>query len=340
MAHLDLGKQADVAVAAPATADLLARMAAGRADELATTALLAADCPVVACPAMNTRMWEHPATRRNVHRLRADGVRIVGPAHGELAEGETGPGRMAEPAEILAELGRLLEADSPLSGRRVVVTAGPTRTHLDPVRFVSNPSSGRMGYALAASAWRRGADVVLVTGPGTVPPPHGPRVRRVEESGEMLEVLEEELPGAAVLLMAAAVADFEAAEARDEKIRRRDGPLQVELEPGPDLLAETRRLREEHAVLSLGFALETGPGLESAREKLQAKGLDFIALNPADRPGSGFGTATNQVVLLDADGGTEELPLLLKEEVADRLLDRLEERLAGEGRPEAVEAEG
>lgn len=331
MAHLDLGRDADVAVVAPATADLLARMAAGRADDLAATALLAFGGPVLTCPAMNVRMWRHPATRRSVARLREDGVGIVGPEHGELAEGEVGPGRMAEPEAILSEVGRELESrgGSPLEGRRVVVTAGPTRAPLDPVRFLSNGSSGRMGYALAASSWRRGAETVLITGPGQVEPPHGPRTIRVERSEDMLEALRAELATADLLLMAAAVADFRPESESEEKIGKAeaDGSLELTLRPGPDLLAETLDARRDGGVYTLGFALESGDGRARARRKMAEKGMDLVALNAADRPGIGLGALDNQVTLLGGDGDEKELPRLTKTETADRILDRIEELL-------------
>lgn len=323
MAHLELGREADVVVAAPATADLLGRAAAGRADDLASTVLLAADAPVVACPAMNVRMWEHPATRRNVARLREHGVRIVGPARGELAEGEVGPGRMAEPAEIQSELGRVLEAERTLADREVVVTGGPTRAWIDPVRFLSNGASGRMGAALAAAAWRRGAVTTLVAGPGSAPPPYGPRVLEVETAGEMLDALRAELEGADVLLMAAAVSDFSPGAPREDKIKKSGGALELRLEPGPDLLSETADLRRSRGVFTLGFALETGNGRESARRKLDEKELQMVALNEAGRPGVGMGSATNEVTLIGPGDRVEDLPLMTKEELADRLLDRV-----------------
>lgn len=326
MAHLDLGKSAAVAVVAPATAELLSRMARGAADDMATAVLLAAPCPVVVCPAMNSRMWEHPATVDNRARLREWGVTQVGPAHGELAEREVGMGRMAEPEEIVAELGRLLERESPFRGRKVVVTGGPTRASVDPVRFLGNRSSGRMGFALAASAWRRGAEVVLVAGPGTAPLPYGPRVREVETAEQMLEALREELDGASVLLMAAAVADFRPERPSREKLKKgaRDA-VDLRLVRGPDLLVETASQRD--GCLTLGFALETEDALANGRRKLEEKGLDFVAVNEAGAPGAGFEVATNRVTLLDRWGNVEELPLLSKEEVADRLLDRIEDRI-------------
>lgn len=325
--HVELGRDADVVVVAPATADLLARMAGGRADDLAAATLLAADAPIVACPAMNRRMWTHAATVRNVARLREAGVRLVGPEEGELAEGEVGPGRMSEPDAILAEVGRVLEASSPLGSRRVAVTAGPTLAPIDPVRYLSNRSSGRMGYALAASAWRRGAETVLLTGPARVPAPHGPRTVHVEEAGEMLDVLADELERADVLLMAAAVADLRPSELREEKIGKADAPFELALETGPDLLKETREIREERGISTLGFALETGDGTERARAKMEAKGMDWVAVNEAGRAGVGPGAADNRVSLIGRDGERLDIPVLPKAEVADRILDHIEERL-------------
>lgn len=330
MAHLDLGRAADVAVVAPATADLMARLAAGAADDLATAVLLAADCPVVVCPAMNTRMWEHPATARNLETLERFGYERVGPAEGPLAEGESGPGRMSEPERIVAALGRVLEPASPLGALKVVVTAGPTRAPLDPVRFIGNRSSGRMGYALGAAAWRRGAEVVVIAGPGHAPRPQGPRIVDVETGAEMLEALRRELEGAQVLLMAAAVADFEAESVARGKIKKEgSGGLDLHLVPSADLLGETRDQRRRDGVWSLGFALETDDALENGRKKLERKGLDLIAINVAGDPNAGFDVETNRVTLIDRGGNVEELPLLLKSELADRLLDRIEEALAG-----------
>jgi len=283
----------------------------------------------VVCPAMNARMWDHPATRRNVASLGEFGVHLVGPSYGELAEGEIGLGRMAEPEEIVAALGRLLETESSFEGRKVVVTSGPTRAPVDPVRFLGNRSSGRMGYALAASAWRRGADVTLIAGPGHARRPAGPTIVDVETTAEMLAALESGLEGASVLLMAAAVADFEAEEVFGAKLKKdASATLELRFREATDLLLATRERRVRDGVLSLGFALETESPLENARLKLEAKGLDFIAVNLADEPDSGFEAPTNRVTLLDRWGNVEEMPLLLKEELADRLIDRLEDRLA------------
>ncbi len=330
MSHLDLGLEADVAVVAPATADLMSRLAAGAAGDLATATLLAADCPVLVCPAMNTRMWEHPATRRNVASLLEFGYGLVGPAHGPLAEGEVGLGRMTEPEEIVAAIGRILEPDSRLAGVKVVVTAGPTRAPLDPVRFVCNRSSGRMGFALGAAAWRRGADVTVISGPGHAPRPLLVPVREVQTAQEMLAALEEELADAQVLLMAAAVGDFQAETVATSKIKKGEaGSLSLTMRAAPDLLRETLAVRRERGILSLGFALETESAVENGKKKLEAKGLDLIAINDANDPNAGFEVATNRVTLLDRWGNVEELPLLLKEELADRLLDRVEEVMAG-----------
>lgn len=329
MSHLDAGRGASAAIVAPATADLIARMAVGRADDLATTTLLAFGGPRIVCPAMNTRMWDHPATRRNAETLRGFGDRIVGPRHGELAEGEVGTGRMAEPAEIVAEVGRVLEAPSVLAGRRVVVTAGPTRSPIDPVRHVTNRSSGRMGHALAASAWRRGAETVLITGPGGREPPYGPRVVPVETAVEMLDALSEELADADVLLMAAAVGDLHPADPRSEKIKKAEGALELRLEPGPDLLSETRGARAERGVFTLGFALESGDGRDEALRKLESKGMDLVALNRIGEPGAGIGESSIEVVLLDGEGDEIELPVADKVAAAERLLDHVVERLEG-----------
>lgn len=327
LAHIELGRDCDLVVVAPATADILAKLAQGLADDLASSTLLAAAAPVLAAPAMNTRMWENSATRANIEALRAAGVEFVGPATGFLAEGETGLGRMAEPVSILAHVGRRLEIGSALAGRTVVVTAGSTRAPIDPVRYIGNRSSGRMGYALAASAWRRGAEVTLISGPATVPPPPGPRLVSVERADEMLDALRAELSEAAVLLMAAAVSDFQVPEERPDKIKRSAAGLELRLESGPDLLVETLEERRAAGVFTLGFALETENGIENARRKRTGKGLDMIALNFAGASGSGFDVPTNRVTVIESDDSVEELPLLSKEEVAERLLDRIEERL-------------
>ncbi|WP_428274250.1 bifunctional phosphopantothenoylcysteine decarboxylase/phosphopantothenate--cysteine ligase CoaBC [Candidatus Palauibacter sp.] len=327
MAHLDLGLEADVVVVAPATANLISRLAAGAADDLAATAVLASRAPVIVCPAMNTRMWEHPITQANVARLVDVGYGIAGPADGPLAEGESGPGRLLEPEEILPRIGRALETATGLRGRKIVATAGPTRAALDPVRFISNRSSGRMGFALAEAAWRRGGDVTLIGGPGRLPRPPGPDVVEVETAGEMLAALETALTDADILLMAAAVGDFEPTRAADSKIKKGDGAekeFELTLRAGPDLLLETRAFRERKGIFTLGFALETEDLLARGREKLERKGMHLVAVNSAVEPGAGFESETNRITLIDRNGGVEELPLAKKTELADTLLDRVE----------------
>lgn len=325
--HIRLARAADVVAVAPATADFLARAAAGRADDLLGALLLATGAPVVVFPAMNDRMWSHPQTRRNAAHLDELGYRLVGPAAGALAHGEgEGPGRLVEPRVVVEHIGRALGRAAPFDGRRLVVSAGPTREAVDPVRFLSNRSSGRMGFAVAAAAWRRGAEVDLITGPSAVEPPVGPTLQRVESAEEMEEAVRARLPGADALVMAAAVADFAPAEPASAKLRRASAPAALPLRPVADILAATRDARPP-GLVAMGFALETGGGLDSARAKLRQKGLDFIVLNDASEPGSGFEVQTNRVVVLDAAGGEEELPLLPKEQVAELLLDRLATRL-------------
>ena len=330
MTHIRLAREADVVCIAPATADLLARAAAGRADDLLTAILLATRAPVLLAPAMNDRMWSHPQTRRNAAHL-GDvlGYRLVGPATGPLAfdEGE-GPGRMEDPGTLVEHIGRALGENRLLRGRRIVVTAGPTREPVDAVRVLSNRSSGRMGFALAAAAWRRGAEVTLIAGPATLAPPPGPQLVDVETAQEMADAVRTHLAGAAALIMAAAVADFRPAQVAAHKLKKAGMPAQIALEPAPDVLLETRAARDPGCMV-VGFALETEDLLENGRAKLERKGLDLIVLNAANEPGSGFDVATNRVSLLDAKGGLETLPLLSKDEVAERVLDRVVTHFAG-----------
>lgn len=324
--HIRLARAADVVCVAPATADFMARAAAGRSDDLLAAILLATRAPVLICPAMNDAMWDHAATRANATRLVQLGYALVGPAEGPLAYGEgSGPGRMEEPAVIVQHIGRALEAPSRFQGRHVVVTAGPTREPLDPVRFISNRSSGRMGFALAAAAWRRGADVDLVAGPTSVAPPPGPRVHRVETAEQMKLAVQRHIARADVLVMAAAVADFRPRTSATSKIKKKASPDAIPLEAAPDILMDTAGDRPS-GCLVVGFALETDEGEANARRKLEGKGLDFVVLNET-RPGSGFDSETNQVVIIDRDGHAEALPLLSKDEVADRILDRVERRM-------------
>lgn len=322
--HIRLARESDVVVVAPATANFLARAANGMADDLLTAILLATPAPVVLCPAMNDRMYAHPATQDNLVRLRGYGYVLAGPAIGPLAWGEgEGPGRMLEPDEIIAHAGRALEGATPLAGLRIVVSAGPTREPIDPVRYIGNRSSGRMGYQVAAAAWRRGADVVLVTGPSHLSPPAGVQVRRVETAAEMRDAVAAELASADALVMAAAVADFRPADPAGEKLKKEAGGVPtIHLEKTADVLASTRELRRADAVI-VGFALETQDVVENGRRKLEAKGLDLLVVNDAREPGAGFEVATNRVTFLSRDRDDEALPLMSKGEVADRILDRV-----------------
>jgi phosphopantothenoylcysteine decarboxylase / phosphopantothenate---cysteine ligase len=322
--HIRLAREADVVVVAPATANFVARAAAGGADDLLTAVLLATAAPVLVCPAMNDRMYAHPATRRNLGTLAGFGYGIVGPDTGPLAWGEgEGPGRLVEPGEIVQRVARTLSAEGWLRGRNVLVTAGPTREPIDPVRYVGNRSSGRMGYAIAAAAWRRGAEVTLVSGPSPLAPPPGAAIVRVETAEEMRAAVEEALPGADVLIMSAAVADFRPADPATSKLKKESGVPRVLLERAPDILSDTRRLRPAGCVV-VGFALETGSAMENGRRKLAEKGLDLLVVNDAREPGAGFEVETNRVSILARSGGEESLPLLPKHEVAERILDAVE----------------
>jgi phosphopantothenoylcysteine decarboxylase / phosphopantothenate---cysteine ligase len=322
LAHIQLARAADVVAVVPATADFLARAAQGRADDLLTAILLATRAPVVLAPAMNDAMWAHPATQDNTARCAALGYRIVPPDTGDLAAGEgSGPGRLPEPEVLVAHIARALEVPS-LQGRQVLVTAGPTREALDPVRFLSNHSSGRQGVALAAAAWRRGADVTLVHGPLEVPLPPGVTGVPVTTTAEMAVAVAERLPRTDLLLMAAAPADFAPAEVATQKLKKATTPAALALTPTVDVLASTRARRKAGSI-AVGFALETQDGETHARAKLAAKGLDLIVLNRADEPGAGFGGGTNRVDLIDADGSSA-LPLLSKDAVAEAILDRAE----------------
>ncbi|MFW5952213.1 MAG: bifunctional phosphopantothenoylcysteine decarboxylase/phosphopantothenate--cysteine ligase CoaBC [Gemmatimonadota bacterium] len=324
--HIRLAREADVVCVAPATADFLARAAHARADDLLNAILLATRAPVLVFPAMNDGMWSHPATVANTARVRELGYVVVGPSEGPLAAGEgSGPGRMEEPATIVQHVGRALQGATRYAGRRVVVTAGPTREAVDPVRFLSNRSTGRMGYALAAAAWRRGAEVSVVAGPTTEAPPPGPRVFPVESAAGVKDAVARLVVDADVLVMAAAVADFRPASIADQKIKKATAPEAILLEPAPDVLAETAAARPS-GCLVVGFALETEDGEANARRKLEAKGMDLVVLNEVG-PGSGFESETNRVTLIERDGESESLPLLSKDEVAERILDRLERRM-------------
>ena len=328
--HIKLARAADLVVVAPATADFLARAAGGQAGDLLTACLLATDAPVLLVPAMNDRMWAHKQTALNVEHLRGLGYAIVEPDAGLLASPQegAGPGRMPEPDTIFAHAGRMLEPKGALSGKRIVVTAGPTREAIDPVRFLTNYSSGKMGVALAAAAWRRGASVTLVAGPLATPLPTGPDVRTVESTAEMAAAVRVALAAADALLMAAAPADFRPAAVATSKIKKASRPGAVALEDTADILTSTRAARRPGAVI-VGFALETDDVIAHATLKLAEKDLDLIVVNDAREEGAGFGGDTNRVTLLGRDGEVVSLPLLPKTAVADAILDRVEALLGG-----------
>ena len=327
--HIGLARAANVIVVAPATADFMARAATGQAPDLLGAVLLAARSPVLFVPAMNDQMWAHAQTRHNVAHLRDLGYLILEPATGELAAGEgSGPGRMPEPEVIFAHIGRALEKKSSLAGANVLVTAGPTRESIDPVRFISNRSSGKMGVAIAESAWRRGANVTLVVGPLEVGLPPGIVVEHVESTDEMSLAVSRALPQHDVLIMAAAPADFRPSTVAPDKIKRGAGTTSIQFESTADILRSTKGQRRKGAVI-VGFALETGAAVNGALKKLAEKGLDLIVANDATEPGAGFSVDTNRVTLIAKDGTREDLPLLPKTAVADEILDRVERLRAG-----------
>lgn len=324
--HVRLGQDASLIIVAPATAHLLARAAQGMADDVLTALLLARTAPLLLAPAMNDEMYARPETQANLEKLKARGVTVVGPEVGALAEGPSErPGRMSEPETIIAHAARLLGGGH-LSGRKVVVTAGPTRESIDPVRVVTNRSSGKMGFRVAEAAWERGAEVVLITGPVALPDPVGITVRRVESTQQMEDTVRSELPQADVLVMAAAPADFRPTSPTDGKRPRVDGALAIPMEPTGDVLDATRGVRKPGSTM-VGFALETGDALAKGLAKLERKGLDLIVVNDALEPGAGFEKDTNRVALLGRDGSRQILPLQSKREVAEAILDHVEQTL-------------
>lgn len=329
--HIRLARESQLFVVAPATADFLARAAHGHADDLLTAALLANTSPVLLVPAMNDRMWANSQTAANVASLRERGYTVLDPDDGPLAAGEgNGPGRMPEPETIMSHIARLLEPDSALSGKQIVVTAGATREPVDPVRFISNHSSGRMGIAIAEAAWRRGASVTLVLGHAAVPVGPGPVVLHAESVEEMAAAVASTLPTADALVMAAAPADFRPLKAAERKISKRDDSTEmaIRLLPTTDILRSTMPLRQPHAVI-VGFALETGDALAKGEAKLREKSLDMIVVNDALEEGAGFRVETNRVTIVTPGGKQERLPLMTKTALADAILDRMEPLIGG-----------
>jgi phosphopantothenoylcysteine decarboxylase / phosphopantothenate---cysteine ligase len=317
--HVSLARRADLLIIAPATANTIAKLAAGMADNMLTTTALATEAPILLAPAMESHMWANPLTQRNLSQLQnAYRMTVVGPGEGYLASGASGPGRMAEPEEILDAARWVLSRRGPLAGRRVLVSAGGTREPLDPVRYLGNHSSGRMGHALAYAARDLGADVMLVTTTGT-PPPFGAAAIRVETAAEMRDAVIEALPTIDLLIMAAAVADYRPADVASQKMKKQEGTLALELVRTPDILAEVSVRRRPEQVI-VGFAAETHNLVENAQEKLHRKRLDLIVANDARQA---MGAPRSQVTLLDVNGHVEQLPMLPKEEVATRILEQV-----------------
>jgi phosphopantothenoylcysteine decarboxylase/phosphopantothenate--cysteine ligase len=327
--HVVLADWADAIVVAPATANLLARAAQGMADDLvlATLACARNDCPVLLAPAMHTRMWQRPGTQRNIQQLQRDGLHCVGPTVGKLANGKIGEGRMSEPTEIVDALEQLLRANSDLVGSTVVISAGPTLEDIDPVRFISNRSSGRMGYAIATAARDRGASVVLVTGPTSIPVPSAVEVVQVRSAIEMQSAIQAAVPRADIIIMTAAVADYRSATQQQQKMKKQGDTLTIELVKNPDILAELgaarARNKSKHPVL-VGFAMETQNIAAYGRSKLTQKRVDLIVANEAK---VAFGGDHNEATLI-SHVGEEALPPMPKRELADRILDRARELLA------------
>ena len=332
--HIQLSRDADLLIVAPATANLLARMAGGQADELATTVLLATDKDILAAPAMNVRMWLHPATQRNVARLRADGVQFVGPNEGDMACHEYGPGRLAEPAEIVQAAEAYFEAEAyaeaqPLKGRKALVTSGPTHEPIDPVRYLANRSSGKQGHAIAAALARLGAETVLVSGPTNLPDPKGVTIRRIETAREMLAACEAALP-VDIAVCAAAVADWRVESNAEQKLKKGDDaqPPGLVLVENPDILATLSHLNANRPDLVIGFAAETENLLAHAEAKLKRKGCDWIVANDVSAEHGVMGGDDNQVHLLTRSG-VEPWPPMSKEAVAARLARRIGEAMEG-----------
>jgi phosphopantothenoylcysteine decarboxylase/phosphopantothenate--cysteine ligase len=319
--HIAVAQRTDLLLVAPATADILAKFARGIADDFLTTLYLASTAPVVVAPAMNVNMWNHAATQENVKMLRARGVIVVDPAEGYLACGMTGAGRLAGQEEIVAAVREALQAQRDLEGETILITAGPTCEDLDPVRYLTNRSSGKMGYAVAEAAARRGAKVILVSGPTNLDAPAGVERIGVRSAKEMHRAVMDRIGGASIAILAAAVADYRPAEQHAEKIKKRNAPLTLSLEPTVDILAEVASNKGQKIVV--GFAAETERVAENARKKLSAKNADLIVANDVTAEGAGFDLDTNIVTLFARDGRDLALPKLTKDEVAQRILDEV-----------------
>ena len=326
IAHITFSQTADLLIVAPATANIIAKFANGVADDFLTSTYLACSAPVLIAPAMNTTMWEHPATQRNLERLRADGVHIMEPDAGEMACGTIGPGRLSEPERIVAAALDILRSTrtkvltGDLTGERFLITVGATREEIDPVRFISNRSSGRMGFALAEAALRRGGEVTVVTGITSVAPPSGVRVVPALSAEDMSQAVSKEREKASVFIGAAAIADYRPVERADQKMKKSQDSITLTLEPTPDVLSQVAASRA-NGMLVIGFAAETENVVANAQEKLRRKKLDAIVANDVTRADSGFDSATNAITIITDDSEAIELPVMSKSEAADRILD-------------------
>lgn len=329
VAHVRVADEMALLLVAPATANILAKFAAGIADDFLTCIYLAARCPIVVAPAMNSNMYAHPATQANLARLRARGVRIIDPEEGYLACGWEGAGRLASPESIVECCMAVLNRGRSLEGQNVLVTAGPTREPMDPVRYVGNRSSGKMGYAVASEAAARGARVVLVSGPVALDPPAGVEIVRVETAEQMLQAVMGRLPDATIVVKAAAVADYRPARPASSKIKKGAERISLDLERTTDILSEIGRIKGNR--LLVGFSAETSPDLDEARRKLASKNCDILVMNDVTREGAGFGSDLNEVWILERDGQTTHLPLQSKDSVSARLWDVCEKHLPGRG---------
>jgi len=319
--HVVLARRADLMVIAPATATTIARMAHGLAEDLVSLTALAIRAPILVAPAMDSHMWEHAATQANVATLRSRGVSFVGPEEGRLASGQMGTGRMSEVPVLLGAVRNALGQGGDLTGKKIVVSAGGTREAIDPVRFVGNESSGKMGFSVAEAARDRGADVVLVSGEAALPDPYGVDVHRVRSATQMRDAVVAACEGANALIMAAAVADYQPAEPVGEKIKRKGrGSLSLQLAPTPDILAEVGR---PQGLVKVGFAAESQDLVANAKAKIESKGLDLIVANDITATDAGFSVDTNRVLVIDSNGEQEEWPLMTKYEVAWRILDKV-----------------
>ena len=328
IAHITFSQTVDLMIVAPATANIIAKFANGVADDFLSSTYLACTAPVLIAPAMNTTMWEHPATQRNLERLRADGVHFIAPDAGEMACGTIGPGRLSEPERIVAAALEILGSSKStqlkdLSGERLLITTGATREEIDPVRFISNRSSGKMGFALAEAALRRGAEVTVVSGITTATPPDGVRIVNALSAEEMSQVVARECAGASVFIGAAAIADYRPVQRADQKIKKSNDSMTLTLERTPDVLSQVAASRA-NGLLIVGFAAETENVVENAKEKMRAKKLDAIVANDVTRPDSGFDSATNAITIITGNGNEiVELPVLSKRDAADRILDAI-----------------